>query len=680
LIRKLAKPLTIPALFLAICVFAFGLQIPWLGYYLDDWLILMAYNTGGVGGLMQYTFLGNRPLVFWIWWVGFKLLGEAPLGWQVWTLLWRWLAITAAWLVLRELWPARARLALWAALLFAVYPLFLQQSIALTYSFHWFGFFLYLLSVYWMIRAAREPRRYALYSALALLANTLQLFSMEFFVGLELLRPLILYWAIPGSLSSWKKVKQALLHWGPYALLFAGYLAWRLKFMPTPGSDRNTPELLYQFFTSPLKAVVNLGSLVLKDLSEGLVGVWYRSVQAGAFEVTPLSNWVAWGVGLASALLVFFFLRGMHPAGSEDPEEAPVTWKHPALILGLVAMLAGFAPGWAIGRSYSSSDGLFNDRFGLAAMLGASILVVTLIALLVRGGRMQVLLVCLLVGVGAGQQFRVATQYRWSWEEQTRLFWQMKWRAPGLQPPAALLGSGALVRYIGSWANTSAINLLYAPQQTSTLLDYWYVDLYTADIQPQIEDGSPIRDARNLIRFEAGVDRGVALAYNVVDNQCLWVVDEADRHNPYLPERVKTALPLSHLALIDPQGGSPVRTDIFGPPPASTWCTTYEKATLAEQTGGWQEMMRLWDSAAQAGFRPHTEPEYVPFILAAAHTNRWDLALELTQKAYFPSYVMHDYLCTTWRRIRDEVPASTERQQALEKAVDDFECRSIFTP
>ena len=61
-----------------------------------------------------------------------------------------------------------------------------------------------------------------------------------------------------------------------------------------------------------------------------------------------------------------------------------------------------------------------------------------------------------------------------------------------------------------------------------------------------------------------------------------------------------------------------------------------------------------------------------------AHTGRWEQALSLTKKAYFPDYVMHDYLCTTWRRIRDEVPDSPEKQQSLDQAITQFECQSII--
>ena len=136
----------------------------------------------------------------------------------------------------------------------------------------------------------------------------------------------------------------------------------------------------------------------------------------------------------------------------------------------------------------------------------------------------------------------------------------------------------------------------------------------------------------------------------------------------------------SNLALIDLQHDAPVRTEIFGSEPAPTWCYYYEKARLAEQAENWEQMITLWDAAVQKGFRPRSQPEFTPFILAAAHTGHWDLAVELTQKAYYPKNVMHDYLCTIWRRARDEVPASPAGTQAIEKTAADLDCRAIFAP
>jgi hypothetical protein len=147
---------------------------------------------------------------------------------------------------------------------------------------------------------------------------------------------------------------------------------------------------------------------------------------------------------------------------------------------------AGYAvwlrPGWSIGRHISDLSGIYNDRFGLAAMFGASLLIVGLVELLLRKESYRVALLCLLVGLAVGQNFRYASDYRWSWEKQQRLYWQLHWRAPGLRAPTAILADGGLVAYIGSWATTSALAQMYAPEKDAHWMDYWYYDISKVDL------------------------------------------------------------------------------------------------------------------------------------------------------------------------------------------------------
>lgn len=675
------KKFSAPILLLFTSLLAFGLQIPWLGYYLDDWIILAAYDSGGAQRLLEYAFIGNRPLVFWLWWVGFELLGEAPLGWHLWALAWRWLTVAVAWLLLKTLWPRQGRQALWIALLFAVYPLFLQQPSAITFSFHWICFFLFFLSLYATLRAAQSRSGYLAWSALAILANAAQLYSQEFFVGLELIRPLVVFLALqPSGLPLRRRIGRTLQQWIPYLALFAGYLVWRFAFMPTPAADRNTPQVLLDLLSNPLQALPGLASRILQDLSQALVGVWARTLQTETFELQPVSNWAAWAVVVVVFALLFLWLRRMPAPTPEEAQQPAPGWRLQAFALGGLALLAGFGPGWTIGRHITGESGLYNDRFGLAAMFGLAILLVTLIDTLIRPGRWQVALVCLLVALSTGQHFRSTTSYRWSWEEQARLFWQLKWRAPGLSPFTAIYGNGALVSYIGSWANVSAVNLMYSRGNIPASAYYWYFDLYRYDMKGAVETRGNVVDEKNFLRYYAPAEQGLVLVDVDEPISCLWIVSEADRHNPYLEEVVRDVLPFSDLSRIDPNASDQLPTDIFGREPAHGWCYTYQKARLAEQQGDWEQMMALWDQAAADGYRSYSEPEFVPFILAAAHTGRWETALQLSERAYYPYYVMHDHLCTTWRRIRDEVPPSEARQQAIEQAVEQFECQGIVTP
>lgn len=678
-LRKNAHNFYTPAVIAVVCILAYGLQIPQLGYYLDDWIILNADNLGGAERVFEYAFLGNRPLVFWIWVIGFKIFGANPLAWQIWALLWRWLTVVILWVVCRRIWPNARRQVALAAFLFAVYPLFKQQASALTYSFHWFSFFLWGLSVYWMILAVHRPGRWSLWMGLSILAAAVQLFSQEFFVGLELLRPLIL-WLASASIptDNKKRARLTALNWAPFLLLFSGYFVWRVRFMPTPGADRNVPDLLFNLVSAPIQALPRWIEMLLQDTAQAVLGTWYETYRPDLFTFSPISNIAAWAAALlAFAIsLAFFWREGKF---SQPVQQAPQSerWYKSAIPFGFLAMTLGFLPGWTIGRHISDPSGIYNDRFGLAAMFGAALLLVGVVDLLIKTGAYRLALVCLLIGLATGQNFRYQTSYRWSWEKQRRLFWQMKWRAPDLAKPTAIYGEGALVSHLGGWAYTSALVQMYGQNGDSHFMQQWYFDLSKIDISALGKD-EPLTAQSNFMRYRGSAANSLVIAFASEEPHCLWVLSETDRANPYLSDLLAQAAPYSNLDQILAAPDSPLRADIFGREPARDWCYYFEKGDLARQRQDWRQAAGLWDAAVQQGLRPRVGVEYSPFIEGFAHLGEWDSAVELTRKASYPKYEMRAYLCGAWRRIADSTPASPEKQTTLQAVIDEFECQDEF--
>ena len=71
-----------------VAISAFGLLLPKLGYYWDDWMTIYLVNTYSNPG--EFVYAAYRPLHA-VWDVlAFKLLGNAPFGWHVLALLFRW--------------------------------------------------------------------------------------------------------------------------------------------------------------------------------------------------------------------------------------------------------------------------------------------------------------------------------------------------------------------------------------------------------------------------------------------------------------------------------------------------------------------------------------------------------------------------------------------------------------
>jgi hypothetical protein len=530
-----------------------------------------------------------------------------------------------------------------------------------------------------MIRAAQRPRGQALFLAGALAAGAVQLFSQEFYAGLELLRPLILWLALRGeSLDRKQRLRRVLLAWLPFLLLFAGYFAWRTALMPTPGTDRNAPEILYGLFTAPAATLVRLGEMVLQDLVQILLGVWYAAVRPDLFTLYPPAGLAAWAVTALVSAVTFLVFRWAWRDGPRAPGAADEDWYRTAAPFGFAAVLAGFLPGWMIGRHIYDLTGIYNDRFGLAAMFGAAVLSVALVEMLLRTQAYRLALACLLVGLGAGQNFRFETTYRWAWEKQARMYWQLKWRAPELKKPTNVYGEGSIASFVGGQFTSSVFNLMYGPVRDPRYMDFRYFDVTKVDVDAMLEVKEPLVYSLGYLEYVADPGSNLVFSYAPEKQQCLWLLSEKDAANPYVPEALAEALPLANLDQVLPTTERGLRRDIFGAEPAHDWCYYYQKGELAGQFADWERVVALWAEAEQQGRRPRNGVEYGVFIEGFANTGDWDAAFELTRKASFPKYEMRAYLCSAWARITTSTPASPEKDRVIPEVIDVFECQDEF--
>ncbi len=214
---------------LAIMILAFGLLTPSLGFYFDDWVNLYVLKSGG--NLWEYLRY-DRPFSAWTFIVTYPILGPNPLNWQIFTLIIRWLSVVAMWWTLRQIWPERPRQVLWMALIFGVHPIFSQQAIALTYSQNFMTYALFFASLGSMLFAIRNPKWFWPFTVLALLTEILHIFTMEYFWGLELLRPVLIWLALKLGKITLPQIKRTLKLWLPYLTILILAI---LCCLPAPG-------------------------------------------------------------------------------------------------------------------------------------------------------------------------------------------------------------------------------------------------------------------------------------------------------------------------------------------------------------------------------------------------------------------------------------------------------------
>jgi hypothetical protein len=702
---------TLPVAMLLLCLLALGVILPALGFYWDDWAKILVSRVFGMDGYWAY-YAEDRPFSGWTHILFTPLLGGNPLHWQIFTLALTGLSGWAMYWLLSLLWPRARWQSAAASLLFVVYPVFVSHPIALTFHQQWLQYLLLFLSLACMAKGVRAGRTLYLWplTMISLALSVAQLSVTEYFAPLELLRPLLLWVLVRETHSEmdvrfttfaghhrtdleqklfsdthrrslWRTTRQALLLYLPYGLLIVGYGVYRLFLIRLPGADPYRAETLYGLVSQPIPTLLNLARVMAQDLLAMLVSCWTQIIHAGP--VTSIAPFTLFTLlaGAIIAALAFVYLHQFEP--DEDlfePEQQ--RWILEALLIGLFGVLLGAAPAWLTGREVVFD--FHSDRYAQPALFGASLVWVALVEW-IAGRRLQKsILVAILLGLAALLQLNIANDYRWTWKSQLALYWQLYWRAPGLQAGTALLFEKEPIPNQGGFSTSAALNLLYpqsfengvprAEQLEPGPLNYWMYSLQgrfaNGDVDPR--SMTFYTQFRTLV-FQGQSPRTVVLSYDTSQGSCVWVMNADDALNPFVSGLVKDFLPASNLdnLLAQPQGGWTPPADLFGKEPAHDWCYYYEKADLARQQGLWDVVVSLGDEARQKGYSPtdqrsNAPREWMPFLEGYLRLERWDEARAITHATYAKDARFNRLLCAVWQRSAAGAPELGAVQQQLQ--------------
>ena len=223
-------------------IMAYGLQIPFLGFFQDDWNFVYYYSMNGTQGLLELMSIDGRPAGVWVYSFGFELFGFNPALWQLFSISFRILTAITAVLILNRLLPERRNGNLIASILFLIYPFFTLQPLSVSFAQHYVAYFLFGLSVLFTILSIERPDKYLLYSAPAVLLTFIHLFTVEYFVGLELLRLIVIWVFISRKPEQTLKLRlgKTILFWLPYFFALVFFVVWR-SFVLAGFDIRNDP-------------------------------------------------------------------------------------------------------------------------------------------------------------------------------------------------------------------------------------------------------------------------------------------------------------------------------------------------------------------------------------------------------------------------------------------------------
>jgi hypothetical protein len=646
-LRRLAShPYAFPTILLLLCLVAFGLFIPQLGFYWDDWLTIFMAQNGDPSILKQfYSF--DRPLLPWTFLITIPILGTDPQHWQIFALLLRFLTAFVLWRVLSEIWPKSKFIPAATALLFVIYPSFFQQQISVTYVPHFFAYLLFFLSVWCMLRAIRRPERYFLLTLLGLVAELMHLAVVEYFGGLEFIRPfLVLLLLRDQEVSISESVRKAFRHWAPYLIVLVVFVSWRLLFVSTL-EDANEASLIGNFVIAPVQTTVSLIEHLLQDLVHILFSQWNGALNPTLINFSDFG--LIFSLGMATLVTIFVTFYLIQLGQPEESVRSGKEWGGPVIALGTLAVLMSMLPAHIAEKNVLA--GLFSDRLTLAAAFGATLFWVGIARLALKDQIHRALFIGILVGLAAGLQIRTAHAYRLDFEKQTHIYWQLYWRAPSIAANTALIFDGALSGYVDKYAASASINTLYGSSIRNGQVDYWVLDYYDDldEFTSDFPDGFELAYGQHNLVFRSTSENILLLDYSTF-GQCLWVLDALDQTNVDIPLEMRQIAGLSNVARINPKAGSTNSPSpaIFGSEPEQDWCYYYEKMDLAQQNDEWPQILDLWEEAREKGYRPNNQFEMIPVLDALQNIGEWEQAFELSRDMYKKQLGTQTSLCSMW--------------------------------
>jgi hypothetical protein len=658
---------SLPLILLAVAILAYGLHLPWLGFYWDDWPWVWFSHVMGPAGMLKID-VEHRPISGVVLYLGSLLSGQNPLGWQLYAMMMRLLgAVALAW-ALRQLWPHRKKQTAWVALLFLVYPGFQQQFVAVNNSRHLFPLISLFLSFGWMVRAVRERERRIPFTLAALLASLVTMFTTEYYYGLELIRPLLLWILIrrderrfwPGL---WKTVKA----WLPYLIPLVGVFAWRYNLSKQVNYQVTIFKTLQR---APGQGVLALLRDGAEDLFAAGVKAWFQVFQLPSAELfSPRSQMLYWG-------LVFVCIVGLGLYLFLQREEAPSdAWGREALPLAAASLVLSPLPFWV---TRLDPNLIFPaDRLNLPTMLGASLLLVALVDWLFRRDAAKIILLSILLGLAIGLHNQNASVYRRDWKYQQAFFQQLITRIPALAPDTALLINELPYNRSTDNSLTAPLNWAYAPEFDGGDLPLfmYYVQLRFGRDPTDFDAGTDLAADYRFYPFRSSPEQSLVLYHH--PPACLRVLSpEHQLHYPLLPSYIRAVLPFSDLdrILVDEQTSATLPPMMAQPSRPETWCHYFQRADLARQRGDWKQVAQLGDLAFELDDSPNHASERVPFIEGYAHVGRWDRAEALSAEALEINKFMAPMLCDAWERIEASTAPTPERDQRLERIYRELAC------
>src|SRR6266498_2216843 len=664
MISERLKGRGIPLIFFLTTIAAYGLLLPQMGFYWDDWPFVWIAKFLGPGEFLP-AFANVRPFLGPIFFVTTSLIPPVPIYWQIFALVIRFISGLLAWFAFNQVWPLHKRQTIVAALLLLVFPGYSQHWVAFTHiNQEWIPFLFYLLSFALTAKALRNPQKFTFNTLLALLFLIIGVFPTEYFIGLEPLRFLFIWVIVSEEGQEFRqRFLKTLKYWIPYLLIWLANAAW-LAYFYTIGSYTSYDVQVVHEPLSIFRIAIGMGDAIWK----GGLYLWAQVLVLVAKSVRAPSSILTVVLIVISFAFFVFYIRNF------DVPKQTRRFAISALIIGIVGIFFGRLPSFAAGLPLKLQAS--NDRFMISIMIGGSLFIVGLVELLIRDTHVKGYLFALLIALGIGQQFFNANLFRRDWVKQQEIYSQLAWRIPAMQPGTLLLTDQLPIDYETDLSLTAPINWMYAPAYKRSAVPYAliFTEKRLGGTLPSFEPGEQTKVYLRTVNFAGSTSQ--AIVFYMPKKGCLHVLssrwgDEIiyNRQSPFLVR----AIPLSNPDLIVTSTDAIAKLPFLAES-KHTWCYYYTKAELARQQNDWKQAIQLFNEATSLGYKPADPFDLLVFVEAQAMNGNIEAAKKLSIDALSIDNGVRKGLCQVWKRIQTNDPARSENKSQEQQVLTNFQC------
>ena len=648
MLTKFLKKDRFPLLLLLVCFLAYGLFIPFLGFYWDDFPYIWFKHTTGIAGVVKALAL-DRPVLGIFYALPMTFLGESPWIWQIFAILCRWIFILSVFGFINRVFPDNRKENKFLILLFTVFPGFTQQWISVIYSHAFLIFALYFFSLSLFIEQVDHEEYHWTKLILPASLSVLCLLASEYMAGMEVLRPLIIYKIISRKYSEnpiSERIKKTLAKWAPYLFAILFFIFYRVFIA---SSVLYKVQKLDSLTTNTFSTILNLIQVQLFNIYTSTVIAWSQIFTPFLnLDLSSLFTKIYLGITAIVFMITLLMAIWLKPLNPQQPINGK-KWGLEVLVASLLSLFFVGIPFWV--ANLRPEIHFPNDRIFIPFMLGSSALAFLLVWLSRKKLIIFSLLFSLIFSLSLSYQVYQANNYRTEWDYLKQFFQQISWRIPSLEENTILVTDELPLRYYSDNSLTAAFNWVYSKESENYQLPYMinYTKARLGKSLPSLKPGTKITSNYRTFSFQGSTDQ-LILFYHTPPG-CVHLADpDLDLYNPLISKEIRPAAALSRLDLIK---NNEIKNSVFYVKnnPDSSWCFYYQKASLAVQNQDWEKAAKLGDIAFSLKDYPNDASERLPFIEAYAMSGEWEKAIALSNQTIQISNLYKPMVCKLWERI-----------------------------